>query len=384
MRDVETFFVYNLLGTAEDTPAGRAEARDLLRGTYEAVRGQTELSGPPEWHTTLRRLARFADPEIHEKALLLSVLFGDRESMASLRRTAADTQAEIGTRQTALQTLVEAKAPDLQSLLRDLLADAVMRGPALRALAAPGDTGTPALILKHYAGYSDAEKADAIATLASRPAWALALLDAMEHGDVPRRDLSPFTARQLLGLKDKQLSDRLTRVWGTIRATAQDRTALMSRYLSLVAPAALKKADRVHGRQVFARTCATCHTLFGEGGKIGPDLTGSQRQNPEYVLSKVLDPNAVVSRDYQMTVIATAAGRTLNGLVKSEDDRTVTLQTQNEVVRVPKVDIEERHRSPVSMMPEGQLGPMSDAEVRDLIAYLAGHEQAPLTPSPPP
>jgi putative heme-binding domain-containing protein len=152
----------------------------------------------------------------------------------------------------------------------------------------------------------------------------------------------------------------------------------MARYLALVPPDALKKADRSHGRQVFAKTCANCHTVFGEGGKIGPDLTGSQRVNPEYVLSKVLDPNAVVSKDYQVTVITTTMGRTVSGLVKAEDDKTVTLQTPNEVVRVPKADIEERQRPPVSLMPEGQLAPMTDAEVRDLIAYLGGRDQVPL------
>ncbi len=127
-------------------------------------------------------------------------------------------------------------------------------------------------------------------------------------------------------------------------------------------------------------TCASCHTLFNEGGKIGPDLTGSQRANPDYLLSKLLDPSAVVARDYQMTVITTSAGRTISGLVKEETDKTLTMQTQNEVVRLPKSDIEERHRSPQSMMPDGLLTPLSPAELRDLIAYVSGPGQVPLPP----
>ena len=108
----------------------------------------------------------------------------------------------------------------------------------------------------------------------------MALLDAMERGDVPTRDLSAFTARQLLGLNDKNLSDKLTKVWGVIRPPSADKTKLLAHYLSLTPPDALKKADRSHGRAIFARTCAKCHTLFDDGGKIGPDLTGSQRVNP--------------------------------------------------------------------------------------------------------
>jgi putative membrane-bound dehydrogenase-like protein len=350
--------------------------RDVLRGMYEAFQGRSGLALPEGWADVRRRLAGSESGEVREKVQLLSVLFGDKEAIAALRATARDAKVDKAGRQTALQTLVEAKAADLP-LLSDLLTDKELRGPALRALAGFNDPKVPALVLKHYAEFGDADKADAVATLASRPAYALVLLDAMEKGQVARRDLSAFTARQLLALNDKALTERLTKVWGSVRKP-QDKSVLMNRYLSVAPPGALKKADRAHGRQIFAKTCATCHTLFGEGAKIGPDLTGSQRVNPEYVLTKVLDPSAVVARDYQMTVIMTKAGRTLSGLVTQEDAKTVVLQTQNEQVRVAKADIDERKKSPVSMMPEGLLAPLSDVEVRDLIAYLAGPDQVPL------
>jgi putative heme-binding domain-containing protein len=366
----------HLLATSNDTDV----QRDVLRGMCEALQGRRQLAPPEGWAGVKRKLAGSGNPEVRERALLLSVLFSDPEAVAALRRTAADLGAEEAARRNALQTLTEAQAPDLLPLLRDLLTDRVMRGSALRALAAGSDPGTPALILNHYASFTDAEKADAIATLASRPAYALALLDAMERGDVPRRDLSVFTVRQLLALKDARLTERITKVWGSIRPTSQDKAALMARYQGLVPPDALKKADRSHGRLVFSRTCATCHTLFGEGGKIGPDLTGSQRTNPEFVLSKVLDPSAVVARDFQMTIIATNNGRVLNGIVKQETDKTLTLQTQNELVTLAKADIDERQQSPLSMMPEGLLAPLGDADVRDLFAYLAGAGQVELPP----
>ncbi len=350
--------------------------RDIFRGMYEALQGRTELPMPKDWAAMFKALAESKSPEVREKALLLSVMFGDKDAVAALRKTIGDAKAEEAARRTALQTLVEAKAADLP-LLRDLLGDKILRGPALRALAAFNDATVPALILKHYATFTDAEKADAVATLASRPAFAMALLDAMEQGKVDRRDLSAFTARQLLALNDKALTEKLTKVWGAVRKP-QDKSALMNRYQSVVPPGALAKADRAHGRQIFAKTCATCHTLFGEGAKIGPDLTGSQRANSEYILTKLLDPNAVVAQDYQVTIIMTRSGRTLNGLVKEEDAKTLVLQTQNEVIRVAKADIDERKKSPVSMMPEGLLAPLSDVEVRDLIAYLAGADQVPL------
>jgi putative heme-binding domain-containing protein len=366
------------LTASEDTEV----QRDVLRGMHEALQGRRQLSAPAGWSDVKKKLAKTQEQEVREKALILSVLFGDPEALASLRQTALDAKAEGEARRNALQTLVETKAPDLLPLLRELLGDRAMRGPALRALASENDAGTPALILKQYGSFGDAEKADAIATLASRPEYALALLEAMERGEVPRKDLSPFIVRQLLALKNKPLTEKITKVWGSIRPPAQEKAALLARYQALVPPDGLKKADRAQGRLVFERTCASCHTLFGEGGKIGPELTGSQRTNPEYILSKVLDPNAVVAKDYQMTVITTTNGRTLSGIVKEETPKTITLQTQNEVVRLLVADIDERRQSPASMMPEGLLDKMKDAEVRDLIAYLAGPDQVPRPAAP--
>lgn len=368
----------HLLATADEPDI----QRDVLRGMVEGLQGRRRVSAPRCWPEVSRRLGTSPSSEIREQVLLLSVVFGDPEAVTALRKTAANPRAEEAARRQALQTLIETRVNDLLPLLSDLLADPGMRRPALRALAIIQDPAIPSLILKRYGSWNDAEKADAVATLASRPESALALLEAMEREQVSRRDLSPFVVRQLLGFKNPTLTARLTKVWGTIRQPSQEKATLLPRYLGLVAPAALQKADRGRGRLVFARACASCHTLFDDGGKIGPELTGSQRANPEYILTKVLDPNAVVGRDYQMTVFTIVDGRTINGLIKEENDKTVTIQTQNEIIRLPKLDIEERRRSETSLMPEGLLSPWSDLEVRDLFAYLAGPGQVPLPAQP--
>jgi putative heme-binding domain-containing protein len=356
---------------------------DVLRGMHDALQGRRNVTAPEGWSAIYRKLATSKNAEIREKVLQLSVLFGDPQALAALSKTAADPKSDAASRRDALQTLIENRPPDLLPQLRELITDRALRGLALRGLASYSDPATPALILGHYSSFTNSEKADAVATLASRPEYALALLDAMEKGRVPRRDLSAFTVRHLLTFNDKKLAERLTRIWGTIRPPSQEKTAALAMYKTMVPADALKKADRKHGRALFVRNCATCHTLFGEGGKIGPDLTGSQRANPEYLLTKLLDPSAVVAKDYQITIITTTAGRVLSGLVKEESDKTLTLQTQNEVVRLPKSDIEERRRSELSMMPDGLLAPLSPAEVRDLIAYVSGPVQVPLPPDVP-
>jgi mono/diheme cytochrome c family protein len=127
-----------------------------------------------------------------------------------------------------------------------------------------------------------AEKQDAINTLASRPSYALALLTAIERKQVPRADVSIFTARQLKDLRDRRVTEKLDKVWGQIRQTPAEKTALIAKYKALLTPQALAGANLPQGRAVFNRTCYQCHTLFGAGNKIGPDLTGSNRFDLHY------------------------------------------------------------------------------------------------------
>ena len=152
----------------------------------------------------------------------------------------------------------------------------------------------------------------------------------------------------------------------------------MAKYKKLLTPEYLKGADVSQGRAVFQKNCASCHTLFDAGGKVGPELTGSQRANLDYVLENVLDPSAVVPKEYQVTIVTTKDGRTINGIIKREDKRTVTLQTPNDLVTIAVEDIDERHKSPLSLMPDGVLPNLKDEEVRDLIAYLRSPMQVPL------
>jgi putative membrane-bound dehydrogenase-like protein len=360
---------------ARDNDSSRLH--DYIDGMRVGLRGQKGPTEPAAWDSTYQLLSQSTDSEIRRKALLLAAIFGNHEAIKSLWDAAADSNSPAAKREAALETLVEANAQSVAPLLQALLREKALRGAALRALARFDDPVTPGPILRYYASSSDQEKSDAIATLTSRPAYAMALLDAMEAGKIPRRDLSPFAARQLLNFKDKALTAKLTKVWGTLRPAA-DKAALKEKYFGIVAPESLKKADRSHGRAVFNQTCAKCHVLFGEGAKIGPDLTGSQRTHAEYLLTKLLDPSATVAKDYQMTIINTKSGRSVSGLVKEENDKVVAIQTENEVVRIAKADIEAREQSGQSMMPEGQLEKLSAVEVRDLFAYLAGSGQVPL------
>ncbi len=173
-------------------------------------------------------------------------------------------------------------------------------------------------------------------------------------------------------------------MWGTIRETSADSQEQMARLKQELTPAALRRADASHGRATFQKTCAACHTLFGEGGKIGPDLTGSDRANVDYVLQNIVDPSAVLGKDYRQTVVLTDDGRVVSGLIENETDSALTIRTINDTIIVPIDSIESRVLSDKSMMPDRLLEPLPGEAVRDLVAYLASPTQVPLRgPEPP-
>ena len=355
-----------------------AVQEDLLIGMYAALEGRKNIAMPRLWPGVYERLSRSEPKELRDAANLVALVFGDRKAVENLSRAASSNQANPDERQQALQSLVNAQTPDLLPLLESLLKDEVMRGPALRAMAAYNNEQTPQRILGVYKQLSTPERADAIGTLASRPDFAKALINAIESKQIPVADLSAFSVRQLLALNEPAITERLNKIWGTVRAPGKDKGEAMARYKNMLQPDDVAGADLAHGRMVFNRTCASCHKLFGEGGSVGPDLTGSQRNNVDYVLENLLDPSAVVGYDYKMTLVQTDSGRVITGIVREETDESLTVQTPTESIIVPKDEIEQRELSPLSMMPEGMLEQFAPDDLRALVAYLASPEQVAL------
>jgi len=338
---------------------------------------------PKSWPAVFAHLLKSPDAAVRSQAMTLASTFGDPQAIAAQRAELLDEKAPTPSRLAALATLIKVGAPDLAQSLQALLAEPTMRGSVLKALAGFEDPGTPAAIFKLYDKLSADEKRDALATLASRASYAKQLLSAVGNQLVPRGDVSADLIRQLRNLRDPDLEAQIVKSWGILRDTPADKARLISQYKSMLSasPANDNGPDLPLGRAVFVRTCQQCHTLFGVGGKIGPDLTGSNRANLDYVLSNIVDPSAQVGKDYQAHVITTTGGRVLTGLVRLADDKALTLVTANETIVIPKDEIDEEVVSPKSMMPDDLLKPLNEQEVRSLVAYLASPAQTPLRAS---
>ena len=354
---------------------------ELLTGITEGLAGQRRVARPAGWKEAYASLQKSNDASVQERSLQLALIFDDPIALTSLRQVAVDQAADPLKRNRALSTLIAKRSDDTAALLLSLVTDPAVRRTSIRGLAEFENSATPARLMADYDKYDAATRQDVLQTMASRLPWASVLMDAVESNQIPRTDLTAFTARQMHNLGDANLSRRMKHVWGELRTTPAEKAKLITSFKTRLTPESLQKADRSAGRALFQKTCASCHRIFDSGGKIGPDITGSQRTNLDYLLQTLVDPSAAVAKEYQTQIIETSAGRVITGFVLDESQTAVTIQTVNEQVIIPLKEIEQRSVSSASMMPEGMLQTLKIAQVRDLIAYLMGPGQVPLPES---
>lgn len=366
-------FLVQQLGEAKTADRQRV----FLDSINSALRGRRKFPMPEPWTAVGKKLINSQDPLVRSRSLSLAVTFGDPAAMQRLREIAVDQKSDLAGRKAALASLLGAQDPQLVPILIGLLDEKNLRREALRGLAGYADAETAPAILKRYPQFDLNEKRDALNTLASRSDYAHQLVAAVEAKEIPSKDLSAEIIRQLGNLKDKSLNEKIGKVWGIVRESAADKKKMIASYKNMLSRPH-PTPDLHLGRAVFAKTCQQCHKLFGTGESIGPELTGSNRANMDYLLSNVIDPSAVMAKDYQPVVIVTESGRIVTGIIKKEDKNAVTVATANETVIIPRDEIDEMSLSDKSMMPDNLWKQLSRVEVRSLVAYLASSQQVPM------
>jgi putative heme-binding domain-containing protein len=342
------------------------QSDEVLEGMSEAFKGLRKAPKPANWD---RIVATSKSPLIRD----LSILFGDGRALDDVKKIALDDKADLPSREAALKTLIEARPDDLRSLCAQLIEVRTLNTTAARGLALFDDPEIGKQLAKNYRKFAPG----IIDTLVSRPAFAKAMLAEMAAGKIPRTDLSAFHARQIRSFNDEALTKQLTDAWGELRESAADKKQLIEKVKAQLTPDTLAKANLSQGRMLFTAVCGACHVMYGQGGKIGPDLTGSGRTNLDYLLENIADPSGVVSADFRMSLLTHKDGRVLSGVIAESNDRTLTLRTVTETLTLDRADITKQETSPMSMMPEGLLLALQPDMVRDLIAYLMHPVQVP-------
>ena len=205
--------------------------------------------------------------------------------------------------------------------------------------------------------------------LLGRADWTAALLDAVEAGKIRFDELALDQAQALAAHPDKAIAARskalLARGGGLPDPDRQ-------KVIDALGPVVLTGGDADRGKAVFVQNCAKCHTYAGEGGKVGPDLTGMAAHPKTELLVNILDPSRSVEGNFVQYSVATTDGRVLNGLLASESKTAVEiLDAEGKSHTVLREDIDEIAASKKSVMPEGFEKQVPPAQLADLLAFLA-------------
>jgi len=364
-----------LLVQTLDTIEDPAVQTALLQGMLNGLDGRRNVPAPVAWSKVGTKLAKSDNAQVRELASQLSQIFGDEAAMRRALATVQDRSNQIDARRRALHSLLSQKNESVSALLEKMLDESELRLDAIRGYAAIENDRAPDILLARYIKWPSEYRKAIIETLATRRKYAESLLAAIIAKKIPRADIPSHVARSLSVI----LGDSFVKVYGDVRQLSVDRTKQINHYKNLLSSPDFDNADPASGRLIFKKTCAACHVLYETGGKIGPDLTGSNRANLDYILLNSIDPSYDVPLGYKMVIIQTVDGRVLNGVIAEENAQRIVLKTvQQPTVVILKSDIEARKISSKSMMPDGQLDKLKPQEVMDLIKYLQTTEQVEL------
>jgi len=348
---------------------------DLLAGFNEGLDSLEIGKLPASVGAVAGRLLGHSDVIVRRAAVTAAAAIGDQATVQRIRNLLHDRQEDSVTRLAALSGLSRRKADGLGDDLQRLIEAGQLTSAALQVAAAIKDPAFATKVVSRYGNFTESDRNSVIDFLVARKASAKLLVSAIEEKQIAAADVSAAQARQIATLGDAALAKRLDKVWGTVRKSSADRIRQINDWEKKLDPSRIGEADLANGREVFRKTCSSCHKLFGDGRTIGPELTGANRRNLHYLISNVVDPSAAVPVDFRLATVVTTNGRVITGAISQRSEAGVTIQTATESVRVSSDDVDVVKVSKQSMMPDGLLDKLTEDHTRDLVAWMMGDGQ---------
>jgi len=362
-RSVDADALEDLINLAQHTSQNQLK---LLNGLQAELENRTDVKAPANWNSAYAKLK--SNKITAAVSTEIAQLFGDLEASNQLMKVLMNSASNLNDRKSALNNLASKQWIGLRTELPKLVNDKDLSLEAIRAIAQfSNDDNLGGMLYSKYKSFDTKQKTEAIMTLASRRKYADILVNAIKKKEIPKSDVPAFVARQLR----RVMGNGFVEIWGPIDDISENIDEDYAKYNALLSPKALATGSIQKGKEIFSRTCGMCHQMYGEGGNIGPDITGSNRTNLSYLLTNILEPNAVIQDEYKMVVVTTRDGRTLMGNVVSDTDRQLIIKVvgQDRVI-VNKSEIQSREETPNSMMPPGLIKNLTDKEVIDLVSFL--------------
>jgi quinoprotein glucose dehydrogenase len=337
---------------------------------------------------------------------------GTRPAKEAVEALEPQVAALIGAGPTAVRAAAASAAAALkiesagEALLASVRSNggASARVEALRALAALNDSRLPEALQAAQADASEEMRKEAIKYQAeSKSGGALAQIEnVLQNGTIGEKQ----TALGTLGSMTNKEADEILLTWlDKLEAGQVDKQLQLDvldaagkrSFVSIKAKlaainAALPQNDPLapfrvslyggnaqDGKKIFFErpeaACVRCHKIVGqgsEGGEVGPELTHvGTAKSREYILESIISPNKQIAQGFQTLLVATKDGTSYAGVVKSENDAELVLNSPEDgIVTIKKASITSREAG-LSSMPEGMATLLSKKDLRDLVEFLS-------------
>ncbi|MBA4107784.1 MAG: dehydrogenase [Pirellula sp.] len=355
-------------GYEEITQGGLYDQQALPGGeeTPRQTRQYEQVSGP--LYDRLLNLRRMHPDD--DSLLEIALRLGDDQAYADLRQKVEASATPLDPQQIAL--LREFGREDLIPLLLPMVSPATSPQQLEGALALLAGFDSPEITRQLLAAYdvlpTDARR-HVREALFARPSSAEEFLLFVDGQRIPTADVALEELRSLALHRSEAIDALVRKHWGNVGpGSSEEKLSTMRRFSNDLRAAA---GDPHAGKPLFAKHCGVCHQLHGEGEKIGPDLTAANRQDLAALLGNIVDPSAVIRREYVNHVIITSSGQVVGGILAEQTGAGVTVLTaENKRINIANDEIEEMAEAETSLMPERILEALTPQERRDLFSYL--------------
>jgi putative heme-binding domain-containing protein len=327
---------------------------------------------------TLVKLMESLPENARDRLLALAQRWGQPELFGtsvesilnSLKHQVADASLADEKRAAAAKRLIglEDASGTVEMVLKEitLLTPPALATGLINALGESRLTRTGEAVTEHWGQFTPAVRRAAIGVLMRRGEWIMVLLDAIQRETIGRRDLAIEHWSQLKQNPNRAVARRAERMAEINTGISADREEIVKKLL----PLAKEKGDANRGKEVFAMQCANCHSFNGQGGKIGPDLTGIGSRDRSDILLEILDPNRSVEANYRMWNVTTKGGETFSGRLETETQTSVEiLDIAGQMHAIQRKEIASMEASQLSIMPTG-LEAIPPDDLKALLEYL--------------
>ena len=362
--------------------AGARKHPDEIRGLLELLTAGAEGQRLADsWRRgalqgLFEKLGREAVAEVLEAKGVAGVEIRSRlEALfESLADRARDDAEDLRRRLEAVDLLGYDAKGSARSLLAGLLESRYppdLQEAAVRSLALARSPEVTAILLEAFPRLTPRVREEVLDALLVDTDRNLALIEALEKGDITPGDLSVEKRQRLLQAVSDERRPRVERVFAAVAADP-DRKAVIESYRKAYASGEVPgSGDPARGKKLFHEKCSQCHKAGSDGNALGADLAMLRGKERDAILVDILDPSRAVAPEFQGYVLVTEDGRALVGLLALETPTNVVIRgPAGQSDTVLRRNIRELRATGKSAMPDGLEKELDPAALLDVLAFI--------------